>query len=265
MRHGFADTRHGQVHYVEHGVGRPVLLLHQTPRSHDEYRDVLPLLAAAGVRAVAMDTLGFGMSARPDQALSIELFADAVVDLSDALGFESFTLVGHHTGGVVAVEVAARLGGRVRALVLSGTPYVDAERRRIVAERPAIDLVCAMDDGSHLMEYWNKRQPHYPPRRPDLMHRLIHDALAVFDHVEEGHLAVNRYRMEERIHKVSVPTLVVCGELDDFSLPDVPKLAESIPGAKISIIQGVGVMAVDHRPDLFAAAITNFFNEHLAE
>ncbi|WP_202927205.1 alpha/beta fold hydrolase [Gordonia desulfuricans] len=238
-----------------------MLLLHQTPRSCDEYRDVIPLLAEARLRAVAMDTLGFGMSARPDRSLSIELFADAVVDFSAALGFESFTLVGHHTGGVVAIEVAARLGDKVQALVLSGTPYVDAERRRIVAERPAIDLVSVQDDGSHLLEYWNKRQSHYPPRRPDLMHRLIHDALAVFDHVEEGHLAVNRYRMEDRIRHVAVPTLLVCGELDGFSLPDVPKLASAIPGAKSSILPGAGVMAVDHRADLFAAAITDFLGD----
>jgi pimeloyl-ACP methyl ester carboxylesterase len=48
---------------VEHGTGEPVLLLHQTPRSWDEYRDVLPLLGA-NHRAIAMDTLGFGASAR---------------------------------------------------------------------------------------------------------------------------------------------------------------------------------------------------------
>ena len=56
---------HGPVSYAEAGAGTAaaVLLLHQTPRSWDEYRDVLPRLAAGGYRAIALDTPGFGASA----------------------------------------------------------------------------------------------------------------------------------------------------------------------------------------------------------
>jgi hypothetical protein len=39
----FADTPEGQIHYAMAGKGKPVLLLHQTPRSWDEYRAVLPI------------------------------------------------------------------------------------------------------------------------------------------------------------------------------------------------------------------------------
>ena len=40
----FVTTRLGRIHVAMAGTGFPVLLLHQTPRSWDEYRDVLPLL-----------------------------------------------------------------------------------------------------------------------------------------------------------------------------------------------------------------------------
>ncbi len=39
IKRGFADTPKSQIHYAEAGIGKPVLLLHQTPRSWDEYRD----------------------------------------------------------------------------------------------------------------------------------------------------------------------------------------------------------------------------------
>src|SRR4030095_11391191 len=60
----FVTTPLGRIHVAMAVPGFPVLLLHQTPRSWDEYRDVLPLLGR-DFRAIAMDTLGFGDSDSP--------------------------------------------------------------------------------------------------------------------------------------------------------------------------------------------------------
>ena len=60
----YVETRLGVIHAVCAGAGRPVLLLHQTPRSVDEYRDVIPRLAR-DFSVVAMDTPGFGASPPP--------------------------------------------------------------------------------------------------------------------------------------------------------------------------------------------------------
>ena len=261
MRKRYVDTRFGQVHVVEEGDGRPILLLHQTPRSWDEYRDVLPLIGHEA-HAIAMDTVGYGASARLDVPQTVELFADAVEDVVDTLRLDPPVLVGHHTGGVIALEVAARRGAGVAGLVLSGTPYVDAERRELVTkERPPIDLVEVREDGSHLMELWNRRRAFYPEGRVDLLSRLVADAADVIEHAEDGHLAVNAYRMEDRIGLVKAPTLVVCGELDDFSMPDVPRLVSAIGGARAELLPGTGVPAVDHHPNEFAATVLAFVRE----
>src|SRR3569833_683642 len=71
----FVTTRLVCIHVARAGSGFPVLLLHQTPRSWDEYRDVLPLLGC-DFRAIAMDTLGFGDSPSPaGTAPSLEAWA----------------------------------------------------------------------------------------------------------------------------------------------------------------------------------------------
>jgi pimeloyl-ACP methyl ester carboxylesterase len=260
---GYAYSPFGQIHYVEAGSGEPVLLLHQTPRSVDEYRDVVPLLGRS-FRAIAMDTLGFGASARPQQAWSIELFASGVLSLMDALGLERAALVGHHTGGVIAMEVAVANPERVSALVLSGTPYVDAERRRLVSgSRPPIDEVAPSTDGSHLTALWQRRMGFYPPQSGDLLTRFVADALKVLDRVEEGHRAVNAYHMEERIGHITVPTLVTCGAQDEFSGPDVGKLVSRINGAVHTFIADTGVAAVDHKPAQFAAVVEAFLTSCL--
>ncbi len=89
----FVPTRTGVIHVATCGSGLPVLLLHQTPRSWDEYRDVLPLLGGQ-VRALAMDTPGFGDSpALSGVAPSIEAWADAVIALTEALDLPGYCLV----------------------------------------------------------------------------------------------------------------------------------------------------------------------------
>ncbi len=116
LRRAYADVAHGQMHYVEcgaaaaaralHGAGAdanatPIVLLHQTPRSWREYAQVLPLLGAHR-RAIAVDTAGFGAS-DPVAAPGIEAWADAALQLLEAIGVARAHVVGHHTGGVIAV------------------------------------------------------------------------------------------------------------------------------------------------------------------
>ena len=98
VRRAFADTPPGPIHYRAAGCGPAVLLLHQTPRSSDEYRDVIPLLAGRR-RVVAMDTIGYGDSYRPARTCGIEDYARGALGLLDALGIARTAVVGHHTEG----------------------------------------------------------------------------------------------------------------------------------------------------------------------
>ena len=139
---GLSSGREGTIHYVTAGAGDPVLLLHQTPRSWDEYRDVIPP-SAENFSVIAMDTLGFGDSEKPSRPSSVEGYGRAVVAFLDALGIERTSIVGHHTGGVVAVEVAATHPDRVNRLVLSGTTCVDEEGRE-GSPRSGTDRPCGV-------------------------------------------------------------------------------------------------------------------------
>ncbi|MEU3615551.1 alpha/beta fold hydrolase [Streptomyces sp. NPDC006872] len=253
LRRGYVPSPFGQLHYVEYGTGEPVLMLHQTPRSWTEYLDVLPLVGAAGHRAIAMDTLGFGASAKPDGPHSVERFADGVLALVDALGLDRFHLVGHHTGGVIAVEVAARLQDRVAGLLLSGTPFVDEERRGRAATRKPVDHVDPRPDGSHLLELWNRRRGFYRPGEEAALHRFMVDALTVLDRVEEGHLAVTRYRMEERLPYVTARALAVCAPGDHYSLPALEKFAAL--GWETRVLSGGHVPVPEQLPQEFAEVI----------
>ena len=259
LRRAFADLSVGQVHYAECGAGPapPVLLLHQSPRSWTEYREVLPLLGQR-YRAIAMDTVGFGDSAAGDGPASVEGWARVAVELLDALQIERADVVGHHTGGVIAVEIAASFPQRVRGLVLSSTPFTDANFRRARAGRPPIDEVAPSGDGSHLAALWQRRQGFYPAGRPELLEAFVRDALKASGSPEDGHRAVAAYRMESRIQRVVQPALILRATEDPFAAPHAAELQHALPQARIVDIPGGMVPLPDQLPEAFAAAVLAF-------
>ncbi|MGI9051488.1 MAG: alpha/beta fold hydrolase [Ilumatobacteraceae bacterium] len=258
IERAYAATRAGRIHYVHAGDGPPVLLLHQTPRSWDEFRDVVPLLAATH-HVYAMDSLGFGESFKPDHPMSIEKCGEAVIAFVDAIGLERFSLVGHHTGGIIAVEVAGNHPERIDKLVLSGTTCPDGEGRH--RDWPAIDTVEYASDGSHLAALYLKRASYYPPDRPDLLDRLVLDCLRVgLDRAEEGHDAVNSFKIEVPLKGIRAPTLLLCGVEDWAAYPEQDKLASYLPGCQRVEIPGAGVPLPDHMPQAFADAVLAFLD-----
>jgi pimeloyl-ACP methyl ester carboxylesterase len=255
----FVQTPRACIHVAIAGQGEPLLLLHQTPRSWDEFRDALPLLGRR-YRAIAMDTVGFGDSeALPAGEDSIESWASCAFDLLDALGIDRIVPVGHHTGAAIAVEMAATRPERVRALILSASPYVDAARRA-APKKKVIDEVSASGDGAHLLALWNMRQPDYPADNTDLLERFIVDALKAGRLAAEGHRVVGRYVMETRLPLIRCPTLVISPAADRHAHPVSGKVAAAIAGASLVEIPGGMVPFPDQMPGAFAEAVTGFLD-----
>ncbi|MGO4235844.1 alpha/beta fold hydrolase [Pseudarthrobacter sp. YAF2] len=270
LRYGYAETPLGQLHYAEAGEGEAVILLHQTPRSLDEFREVHPLLAAKR-RVIAMDMYGFGMSAKPAPGCpqTIEQYAAGVIALADALQLERFALVGHHTGMFVASEVAAALPDRVSASVLSAGAFADSLFRttRQMSESTSpgkgVDVVTGQEDGEHLKQLWAKRYSFYPEGRPDLLDRFIRDALTPGVDPAEGHRACARYVMENRVGLVTAPILLLAPTEDPVSYPHTSKIAAAYTNSKsvqIVEIEGGRIPLMEQKSTEVVAMIEQFLD-----
>lgn len=254
------DIPSGRAHCATSGDGPPVLLLHQTPRSWDEYRDVIPLLARHR-RAIAMDTLGYGdSSCLPPGEASIERWAAVVVELLDALELPRADIVGHHTGGYIATEVAVATPERVRSVVLSGLSLHGAEKRnRLASGRAIVDDVDHTLDGSHLKELWAIRAAFYPAD-VDLLDRFMADCLRAGPMAAEGHRLVARYPTEERLPLVTRPCLLLMADGDQYSFPSLDRMREAVPHAAFHVIEGGMVPLPDQLPEAFAASVDDFLS-----
>ena len=108
--------------------GEPVILLHGFPENSLSWSGVVPLLAGAGLRVVAPDQRGYSPGARPSEVESYttDLLADDIAGLADALGIDTFHLVGHDWGAAVAWVTAVRHRDRLRTLTAVSVPHLAA-------------------------------------------------------------------------------------------------------------------------------------------
>ncbi len=145
----------GQLALESCGDGdRCVLLLPQSPLGSLQYRQVLPALAAHGMRATALDLMGYGASDTRTRHWSIEDFADSVLEAIEALGVVPVALVAGHFAAQVAIEAAVRAPAAVSRLVLDGTPLFPAATRDKLRAAPPPPPVT--DDGAHAAEIWRR-------------------------------------------------------------------------------------------------------------
>ncbi len=149
MTRGYVNGPYGQVHYQDGAnKGLPLILIHQAPMSSRQFESVFKPFMDRGIRPIAIDCPGFGMSDVTSFVPKVEDWAKAVPPVLDHLGLKKVDVLGHHTGGMVATEVEQQFPDRVRKLVIGGPfPMTEAEREKFLdgAQRSEIDFVYKSD------------------------------------------------------------------------------------------------------------------------
>jgi haloalkane dehalogenase len=114
-----------RVHYVDEGLAsaEPVLMLHGEPSWSYLYRKMIPIITAAGYRAVAPDLVGFGRSDKPGQRedYTYQRHVDWMRGLLEALDLRHITLVGQDWGGLIGLRLAAEHEERFARVVAANT------------------------------------------------------------------------------------------------------------------------------------------------
>src|SRR5580704_5444191 len=157
----YADVGGLRLAYVETGSadGEPVLLLHGEPSWSFLYRKVMPVLAAAGPRAIAPDLVGFSRSDKPAE-IGDHSYARHVEWVRafafDALGLEGLTLVGQDWGGLIGLRLVAEHPDRFARVVAANTglptgdqpmPEVWLRFRDVVRTVPTLDIARLVQSG----------------------------------------------------------------------------------------------------------------------
>jgi pimeloyl-ACP methyl ester carboxylesterase len=124
--HQYLDANGINIHYVRHGEGLPLMLLHGWPEFWLTWRkNILPLAESFDV--VASDLRGFGDSDKPalpdPPSALLKEYVEDLRGLADALGFERFGIVSHDVGAYVAQAFARSYTERLSGLFFFNCPY----------------------------------------------------------------------------------------------------------------------------------------------
>jgi 3-oxoadipate enol-lactonase len=129
------------LHYAEQGAGAPVLLIHGLASDAAALAPVAAAVAEGGARAIAYDRRGYGASGAPEpyHGTTVEEQTEDAAALLRALDAGPAVVAGDGFGALIALDLAKRHGGLVRAAVLSN-PALFAlvpEATRVLSEQRA--------------------------------------------------------------------------------------------------------------------------------
>lgn len=265
-RRGYADGPFGQVHFRDTGTGTPLVLCHQAPQTSRQFANVYARLQRRGIRAIGVDTPGFGESDAPGFVPTIEDWAAAVPAVLDHLGLAQADILGHHTGALVATEVSLQFADRVRRLILNG-PLPLSEQSRLAfldwVKEAEVDFVY-QPDGSHLQHAYTVRSDLYGANAdPEMITRYVVEQFSGYAPFWIGHHAAFLYDHARSLAEIRHPCLILTNTGDQI-YENALQARAMRPDFAFVALEGGGVDIVDQLPEAWAHAVAGFLNADTA-
>ena len=255
-----------RVAWTELGEGKPVILLHGIPTWSFLYNEVIPLLAGQA-RIIAPDFLGHGYSDRRDFFdRSLVAQTAMVLRLMDHLGIQQATMVGHDTGGGVALIMAIHHPKRVERLVLTNVVAYDSwpiddmialgnPNWRSKSSKEVADFVASgLPDGIYNKE---RLTPEFaagilaPYSDEEGKISLIRNASAL--NTNHTTMLVDKHRF------IEAPTLCLWGVHDPWqTIADGIRLSGEIPDARLVRVENASHWVPHDTPQIFAEEVSRF-------
>lgn len=242
-------------HEVERrGAGRPLLVL-MSEEQLERDAAILDTLAK-NFELIIPSPAGFGASERPDWIGNPDDLSYMCLDILDALDLNNVLVVGFSLGGWIAAEMASKSTQRISKLVL-----VDSY---------GIKVGGPLD--RDVMDIWTSHPTKVGQAKwadPDKGHRdyskMNDDELTVVARNLESFARfcwdpyMHNPKLPHRLHRINVPTLVIWGEKDGLVTTAYGEAyAKLIPGAKFTVVPGMGHFPHLEAPDAFLSAFNAF-------
>ncbi len=153
----FADTNGIRMAYYEMGEGMPVVMCHGFPELAFSWHKVMPRLAEAGYRAIAVDQRGYGQTEAPPNTedYAVKHLAGDVAGLLDALGLDKAVYVGHDWGAPVVWNSAILQRDHVAGVIGVNNPYTPE-----IPDDPLKLLREEWGDEHYMVNFHNKGPDH---------------------------------------------------------------------------------------------------------
>jgi 3-oxoadipate enol-lactonase len=265
------------IFYEETGTGEPIITIHGLSVNSAYWsKSGLTANLAKHYRVISMDMRGHGRTQVKDKpfGFDVDTIGDDIEALADALGIERFHLLGHSTGGMVAVRYAMRFDKRLISLMLTSTS--------------SATTLISTDDELMRCQWYNKfadgfekhtweqtlaylRQNPAPffdtlAQHPNQkkMWQIVEDIFRLNDPKIIATFIRSFYTdpdpLIEKLRKISCSTLILIGEHDTFFIEPSQLMAKTIPSVKYVVLSDMGHMIAIENPAITSHEILTFLH-----
>jgi pimeloyl-ACP methyl ester carboxylesterase len=235
--------------YEVHGAGPPLVMLHgATSIGREDFAAQVPLLSKA-FQLYLPDARGHGLTAwDAAKGFRYDWLVEDLAAFVDALGLETFHLLGFSMGAMTALQYATRFDARLRTLAVIGIttkrePRASVARRLMDPRRADVDdpawgvVLARRHDAGQGVGAW----------------RLLLPAIA-------ADVASQPLLTPAELRAIEAPALVVCGDRDPFVPVDHAwGIQRQLPAGQLLVVPDCGHEVMVRRPGLFNEALTGFY------
>lgn len=256
----WAEINGIRMYYESHGEGPAIVFAHGAGGNHLSWWQQVPVFRA-NYRCITFDHRGFGRTADVENGPGGTAFPEDLRALLDHLGIEKAYLVAQSMGGATCMGFTVAYPERVVGLVMADTTGTMSDielaaRRKVFTESQPQPFTL-------IGRAYN---PELANRNPAMA--FLYDSIMALNpprnlatpEREERHNATS-----EKLAKLNVPVLFICGEKDAIVPPDIIQYAVSlVPGAQYVEVAGSGHSVYFEEPEQFNDALRSFLAAHPA-
>ena len=258
-----------KLHYVSAGSGRPVVLIHGNPGSHQDYTMALLEKLSRSFHVIAFDRPGHGYSERHDSVgNTVEVQAKLIRDALRKLSIRKPILVGHSWGGSVVLAAAVAHPEELSGIVLlapAAYPNVSMEWWSPLPEVPVLGkfflhmltpLIGRAIVNVNLKQAYHPQAVHQNYAEQSVEMWTMPERVRAFAS-DERTLRSSLKTLSPRYSDIQLPVVIVTGSADLLLEPEnhAHKLHQSIEGSELIVLPETGHQLPQTRPDSVVEAV----------
>jgi pimeloyl-ACP methyl ester carboxylesterase len=234
-----------EIHYEEHGRGRPMLFLSETACDGEVWKIYQVPEFSRDHRVIIHDYRGTGQSSKPSNDYTTRIFVDDVVALMDCLDAEDAIVVGHSMGGRVAQLLALDHPKKVHKLVLAstGAHYPQTKGLPLKICQEMIEWGYEKYERDHtILVGWTEDYVKKNPEKIENYLKVRMKNLCPVEFYLRHLLARQSHDSSQRLKDIKQPTLILVGEGDQNMTSEINHrmsseiLARGIPNSKLVVL-----------------------------
>jgi len=253
------------IYYEIHGEGEPLVFINGAGATTRGWEWAIPVFSPE-FRMVLFDTRGAGQSDKPDIPYTMEMMADDVAGLLDAIGTDGAHIIGVSMGGMIAQHFALRYSNRVRSLILGctscGGPHTTMNSAEVVRlwdmyrlqKLTLEEMIMESLRLAFTQEFLDENLARIQQGTTGMMERPPN----MMRYIE----AMTDHDTYESLPEIKAPTLVIAGDADRLIPAENSRLLSSrIPGAELVIFKNTGHAFAEAGGE-FVRVMLDFLRQH---